>query len=219
MNRKPDVPLWARAVASVLDAMTEAGTGFRLPFSGEIVRVHGVVGMVRLMAALAKITDRLTARYGVVDTQVLVGLSAMWHGCEFCSRGHFLAANLHYLQDTGQLFPIDDAIVPALRRQPDREALAAILQALDRPEHERLRGLCARQLALKMNEATGETDDDVWLKASLAAFEWWTECSIVATGDDVPPTTAIAKNKALIAQYRLKRAAGSGGVSGPAQTP
>jgi hypothetical protein len=210
MNRRPDVPLWARAVAAAFDAMTEATSGFRLPFSGEIVKVHGVVGMVRLMAALAKLADRLTARYGVVNAQVLIGLSAMWSGCEFCSRGHLLAANLYYLQDTGRLFQLDDALVPELQRKPDGEALAVILRAFEGPEHERLRALCARQFELKAGEPANETDDDTWLKASVAAWEWWTECSIVATGDDVPPTTPIAKNKVLIARYReARRGAGA----------
>jgi hypothetical protein len=109
--------------------------------------------------------------------------------------------------------PLDDALVPELQRQPDREALAAILRAFDGPEHERLSALCARQFELKAGEPADATDEDVWLKASVAAWERWTECSIVATGDDVPPTTAIGRNKALMAKYReARRGAGANAV-------
>ena len=176
-------------------------------FSSEMVRTYGIGGFFRWAGAATKAIALLESRFGAMEAQLLVGTAALLNGCTWCGQGHVLAANIIHHKATGALFPIDDREVNALQRMPDPELLAHLATLL--VDHPKVLAHIQRQYELKSLRGQESGPDDAALSASIAVWDWATECSIIldmAVGT-VPPTSAIGKDTAAVAAYHEARAA------------
>ena len=200
-----ELTLGQRAFARVMDAVCIRFMGHPLPFLREVLRTHGLAGYRTITGTIQRVLTECSQRYGVVEANVLVAVGAMWNGCRFCSRSHLWVANLYYLRDTGKLFPLDDAEVPRLQRLSDEEVLSYLKTRLTEGGFADLARLVERQFHLKIGDYTGTTDDDPYLQAAIAAWDWMVECTIVVDEDQVFPADAIARDRALCARYLQAR--------------
>jgi hypothetical protein len=137
----------------------------------------------------------------VVEGNVLIATSALWNGCRFCARSHLWTANLYHLRDTGALFPIDDADVPRLQQLTDEETLRFLIDKLKEGGSSALAERVERQFHIKLGDSQGTSEDDPYLQATVAAWEWMAECTIVLEEDQVFPADPIARDRALCDRY------------------
>lgn len=205
MSTSSRLTLPQRLFLRVLDAMTARAIGKPVPWMAEMVRIHGIRRGLVFASATQRANELVTGRYGIRDGQILIGLAAMWNGCVFCSRGHVWAANLYHFRERGELFALDDAEVLPMQQLPDQEALARVLGTLAAPEHARLRELIERQFHLKRGDATGESEEDRYLRVSIATWDWISECSIGTQPDQVFPPDPIARDRDLCERYLRAR--------------
>lgn len=199
------LPIHKRLVNRLLNHFAYKSGGYTIPFLEEMLRHYSVAEVFRIFGACTKIANALTHRYGPRDANVLIGFAAVWNGCRFCSRGHIWAANLYHLRDTGELFPLDDADVHAMQRMPDEELLSKTLGLLQDSQYARLRQLLQRQYHLKRGEAVGSTDEDDFLRAAIAAWDWMVECTIVVDDTGDVPADPISSDRALLDRYLTLR--------------
>ncbi len=197
--------LGQRAFVRVIDALCIRFLGHPLPFLREVISTHGIRGYRTISGTIQSVLTQCTARFGVVDANLLIGVGAMWNGCHFCSRSHLWIANLYHLRDTGKLFPIDDAEVPRLQRMTDEEALSYLKQQLTEGGFATLAQRVERQLRLKLGETTDTSEDDPYLLAAIAAWDWMAECTIVVEEDQVFPADPIGRDRALCERYLQAR--------------
>ena len=200
-----ELTLAQRAFVRVMDALSTRVLGHPLPFLRELMRTHGFAGYRTITSTIQRVQEQCVQRYGPVEANVLIASGALWNGCRFCSRSHLWNANLHYLRDSGTLFPIDDAEVPRLQRLSDEEVLQYITQRLHAGGFAALAQRVERLFHLKIGDATGTTDDDPYLLAAIAAWDWMAECTIVVEEDQAFPTDPVARDRALYARYLQAR--------------
>ena len=201
MRARTTLRWYERAFVKFFDAMSKLAFGYSVPFSSEMVLSLGFGGIMQFGMMIPKVIGHMTKQYGPRDAQALVGFSALWSGCTFCSVGYLYSSNLVHFRDTGKLPAIDEKLLISLQREKDSDVIARVDLLLAAPEYARLRGLVERQLALKSGTAEGATPDDDLLRASLVAWEWVSECSIVAENVEIPPLTPIAKDHKLRERY------------------
>lgn len=195
-----------RRVASTMGVMMERAVGYQTPIlMREMFEHYGFFKSMQVGRHVSKAIEHVVQRYGDRDAQLLIGFAALWKGCSFCSVGHTLAANLHHLQNTGQLFPISEDNIHDIRVLRDKEAMAQVSMQLSAPEYDRIRGLLERQLKLILDTAEGETSDDPSLRVANAAWDFVVECSLFENTENIPPLSPIAKDKAILARYRHMR--------------
>ena len=208
-------PLSVRLMSAAMSKAIELMQGYEPAFLEELLRTHGVRTFNRWAQVMGQVLDDLDARYGHADAQLIVAFAAFWRGCQYCSRGHLLAGNLARFRDEGELFPLHLDQVLELQRLDDDAILARVRELL--AEHPRSRELLERQYQLLIGAEGEPRDDDPWLRASLATWDWLTDCSIMLADDvDVPPLSPIAKERDLLQRYRAARASQrDGGGSAP----
>jgi hypothetical protein len=204
MSRRPEYTRTQRLVAGAMNVLTRRTQGYSVDFLPEVIRTHGLRGMVKFMGAVGKASGQFLSHYSERDAQALIAFAALWNGCAFCSRGHMLAANLYHFRDTGELFPIGETDVARLQRMTDPDALAAIREKLG-PGCAPLLALVERQYALKSGTAEGTTPDDDWLRGAIAIWDWLNECTIVSNLDRVDPLAPIARDHGLRDRYDAAR--------------
>lgn len=78
--------LGQRAFVRVIDALCIRFLGHPLPFLREVISTHGIRGYRTISGTIQSVLSQCTARFGVVDANLLIGVGAMWNGCHFCSR-------------------------------------------------------------------------------------------------------------------------------------
>ena len=196
-----------RWIARAVQAAIEAQYGTSIPFIEEGMRTHGVVKFMQTFTTkVAVVMEDLDARFGQPDGQLLMAFAALWDGCTFCSRGHLYTSNLFRYRDEGVLFPIRAAEVLELQSLPD----AALMELLrDRlADFEVSLALLERQFQLRAELARPDRPDDPLLVASLAAWTWLTDCTIMLpeTIEVRPLHTDLARDASTIARYRRARA-------------
>lgn len=187
-----------------------ASEGYALPFTAELIRMHGLAGFVDIVRTYKRIVAVLVARFGAPDAHALLGFAAHWNGCGYISAGHVFASNLLRFRDEGALFPIDQDELERLSHRSDEDAQARVRELLE-PAFGRTLSLLTRQLALKLGTAEGETEDDPYLSLCNAAVDWTNEHSIVVGVDAdlhaVSPLDEVAKDDALRHRYEAARQA------------
>ncbi len=203
--RRP-LSLTQRLFARVMDFVSIKYMGHPIPFLREILRTHGFAGYRIITGTVQQVYSKCVERYGIIEANVLIGTGALWNGCHFCPRSHLWIANLYYLRDTGKLFPLDDTEASQLQKLTDAEALEVITQKLTQGGFADLARRVERQYHLKVGDHIGTTEDDPFLLAAIAAWDWMAECTIVVEEkDDVYPADPIARDRALCDRYLSAR--------------
>jgi len=195
---------WTAKLANLGSRLSE---GYEVAFMEEMVRTYGVVRLARHGLTLNAILVDLEARYGPVDSQLLLGFASFWEGCTYCSRGHVLAANLFHFRDTGELLDLQAADVLTLRRHPDEQILEELRgRFAGRPA---LWAAVQRQHQLLTGRGGDPQPDDPILEATLCMASWLAECTIVLVDSDTLPPALhrdVASDHELLDAYRRARA-------------
>lgn len=198
-------------VGALIESAAYLNEGHMSPPMWEAIRVFGVRGTLNWLVHIGKTMSALAKRYGEANAQTLVGLAAMWNGCGFCGYGHMHAGVLVRFRDTGVVSPLDAYAVREFMEMTDEEIVGRLKEMLDDEKFHDLRDLALRQYELKAGIAQDETDDDAFLQAAIAAWDWLNECSIIygldANPETVPPIASVAKDKNLMTRFLAARAA------------
>lgn len=194
-----------RFTGALMQKVMGIALGFEPAFVQEMVITHGVGEVRTWLRASVQIMDEVQAHFGGATGQLLLSFAAVWHGCEFCSAGHLLASDIMRFEADGRLFPLTHEVLLGLLHGSDEELMVAIRDILR--EHPEDLALLERQNALRLG-APAETDDDRFLLATLATWEWISDCSIVSGAPEVvtPLDPRISKDHALRARYAAARA-------------
>lgn len=208
MKRKEHLSLPEKLMVKFGDVFTLMSYGYvQTIMTEEMIRTFGIGGYMRWAKAATTVLKELGGRYDDAIAQLLLGVAAMWNGCTWCGQGHIKAHNVMRFKESGELFPLDEADIIPLQRMRDEEVLARLRVLLSDPKHATVLRLIERQYALKTLTAEGTTDDDEFLRASIAAWDWATECSIMVPSDVVVPATApVGKDKETCQRYDEARA-------------
>jgi hypothetical protein len=195
-----------RSLLAVGSFFFEKQNGYRVPFSGELLRTLGFARMMEFAKLSEPIMEEAVRVFGERDSQALCGMSALFNGCPYCSVGHLLAANLLHLREKDALFPLDEQDVPALRRMRDADIVTQVRQRLSATEP-RLLARIERALALRDETRVAEGEEDAALRALGGLWSIITECSVQfeVPASTIPPLDKIAKDKALRARYAALR--------------
>jgi hypothetical protein len=178
-------------------------TGFyHIDFDVELMRQHGVYGMLSNGLRMQRIFDRIEQHFGVEKAHLLAAFASFFNGCEYCAWGHLFAVNLRYFKRTGKLYPLDERDVTALMRLPDADALRTIGERLGVDFADSF-ALLQRQHALRAEPTTG-SEEDTFLSQTLQLFEWVNECSIMSPAP-APPLDKTARDTALLEAYAKAR--------------
>lgn len=205
MSRNPS--LGRRVAGALMQKTMGIAIGFEPAFIQEMVISHGVLEVRKWMGASVEIMEAVQEHFGGVQGQLLLSFAAVWHGCDFCTTGHLYASNLMRFESDGSLYPLRSEALRGLLHHTDEALLEAVrAQLADYPED---LALLERQNALRLG-APPENDDDRYLLATLATWEWISDCSIVAGAPEVVPPLdpRISRDRALQQRYRAARNAG-----------
>lgn len=200
-----ELTLAQRIFARAIDAVSIRFMGHPLPFLRELLRTQGFAGFRAISGTLQRVQQQCLERYGPIEANVLISAAAMWNGCRFCPRSHLWTANLYHFRDTGTLFPLDDAMASEFQKQTDDEALTVIKQRLTDGGFAKLAERIDRQYHLKAGDAQGSTEDDPHLLATIAAWDWLSECTVNVEEDQVFPADPIARDRDLMNRYQQAR--------------
>lgn len=211
VDRGRKLSLVERAVLSATGVVGDLFMGYTVGFAEELVRQHGLGGLVKFSRATLGVLEDLIRALGESDAHLLSAFASFWNGCEYCTYGHVLAHNLHWYHETQRLFPLDEQDVTALMRRSDDEVAAELRRLLAQPEHaSKLARLEALARVRAGEVAQPPTAEQQLMLRCLAMYDWVNECSIVADAPS-PPLGPIAKDKDLRRRYdearRAERAA------------
>lgn len=196
-----------RMGAQSLSWLIRITQGYWPAFIRELVRTYGLAGMKQFGEVMERAVGGLSARFGDETGQVLIGMSAVWNGCAYCTIGHLYAANVLYFRRTGRLFPIDEREVPRWHAMTDERLEALTLERLAADEFDDLRRLLRRQFTLRREGPSAIADDDDKLIVDInAAWEIVNECSIIIESTKVPPLHPVAaRARGVQRAYAQKR--------------
>lgn len=209
MNEGARLSLPMRVVTRALGTFGRLAYGnAQLVVQQEMIASLGVRRYVRLIRQAIAIIRVMNERFGEAQTQFLIGMTAMWNGCGFCSYGHVLTGSLLVYRDQGTLHPLHPRVIERLiELEPDRsiEALAELLR-----EHPDLRERVSRLNELRSGRARPETVDDYVLDACRQIWTQYVEYTIVAgltmkPDEAICPAHPIGRDEKLIARYRRAR--------------
>lgn len=203
MKRKEHLSLGEKGMVVFGNLFTRMTMGYVQPIMiEEMIRTFGVGGYMRWAKAAEGVMKLMGGRHDDAIAQLMLGLAAMWNGCTWCGQGHIKAHNVMRHKERGEMFPLDENAIMPLQRLRDSEVLARLRELLADPKYATELRLIERQYELKSLTATGTDDDDDMLRASIAAWDWATECSIMVPPDVVVPATApIGKDKKACRAY------------------
>ncbi|MBX2801551.1 MAG: hypothetical protein KTR31_27995 [Myxococcales bacterium] len=172
--------LWVRLRAKALHRLAGGDDVLVYELAEELVRTHGWRDAGRVGAKVGAALATLEERFGVADAQLLVAFAAFWEGCTYCSRGHLLASNVLRHHHEGRLFPVTPEELLDLQALRDDEVMEHLrVQLVEFPEGLRL---LTRQFELRA-ELVQPTEEDAPLMASLSAWSWMADCTIMLPSD------------------------------------
>jgi hypothetical protein len=140
---------------------------------------------------------------------MVIAIAATSTGCQWCSKGHLLGANLGYLRDTGRLYPLDERHIDDWQQLRDVNLVDTLTQRLTAGGELGDAALVRRLFALRNGAESAEHADDALLVRIIAAWDLLTECTIVAELPGSVPAIdpELSRADALLARYRALRAA------------
>lgn len=197
-------------IASLLEFMQQRRTGYAVAFTQELVRQYRLRELLRVSRAVQGTWRRVQGSLGEQNAHLVAAFGSLWNGCHYCAKGHLLAHNIRFFEQTGRVFPLDERALQGLLSLRDAEILAIIRRLLS-GEHERKRALLERQFLLKFstpNQVMAQLGDprvDAVLAMANALYDFMNDCSIVAEDADPPPLGPMAKDAELVRRYQEAR--------------
>ncbi|MCB9544836.1 MAG: hypothetical protein H6706_02965 [Myxococcales bacterium] len=196
----------ARMTVGLLERIALGLWGFRPSLMREIVRQRGALPTLWWFLRNMPRYERTLKRWGPIRTHLATTLISLVNGCPYCVHGHARALQLHYLQRTDRLFPLDDAAITALLGAPAAEVAAALDGALAQAALEDERPPLRRLVELLAGAAPAGPDDRR-LAHLIAMFRVLNTCGIEGRVAPDEVHDPINQDRALAARYDALRAA------------
>jgi hypothetical protein len=145
----------------------------------EIVEHLGPLGALSWFAKSLPPYEATLKKWGRVRTHLLCVEASLLNGCSYCIHAHAYAFELYYFREKGELFPLDEHALVALRDLPDSEIRAALKQALANVRLDEEAGMFDRLWELKFERAPSEKDEvDQRIAHILGMFEMLNFCGV-----------------------------------------
>jgi len=199
----PSLPL--RAMVELANFIGRRTEGYAVPFLATVLQEHGILDGMSRLNALAGLMTAAEQDLGERDAHLLVGFASLFNACEFCSVGHVYAAALAEFDETGGVFPIDEADVRRWLDKRDHEVLGEAEARLAPKRYADSRRWLRRLYELKSGDAATDSVDRLLVRI-VAAYDWLNFCSVTPDDEEhVPPLSKRAKDTKLIERYRAAR--------------
>ena len=199
----------------VLESIGQHLWGFKPRLMAHIVEQHGGLAALRWFAGNMPRYERLLKNWGPVRTHIISVTTSLINGCAYCSFGHAYSFQLHYLKNTGKLFPLTDEQMLRLGSQPPSEIVGQLCNSLQQAGLAEEIPFVTRTAELmqltdyhsdkKTHSPTTEDDDNITHLINM--FRMLNSCGIRANAEPDEAHDPINKNRALIENYHRKRSA------------
>lgn len=162
----------------ILESIGQMLWGFKPSLMAHIVEQKGAVKSVVWFARNMPRYQRILKKHGPIRTHLISSVISTLNGCPYCTYGHAYAFQLHFLQQRGELFPIDENAMFALHTLPRDDIILRFESVLteaglsDEWVHVR------RSIALHDDPSLAESSDDQDLVHLVFLFEFLNECGI-----------------------------------------
>jgi len=163
----------------VLRRLTTALWGSPPLLLPEIVEHLGPFGALSWFARNLPSYEATLKKWGPVRTHLLCVEASLLNGCSYCIHAHAYAFQLHYFRGKGELFPLDEHALVALRDLSDSEMQAALKSALSAAQMPEDDALFDRLWRLKFEQAAhGADETDRRIGHILHMFEMLNFCGV-----------------------------------------
>ena len=201
---EPDLTLPQRGAAKVLEGIGRTLWGFNPRLMPHIAADFGAGQSLLWFASNMPEYERILSALGPRRTHLLTTTTSLINGCRYCAYGHGYAYQLHYFEETGELFPVDENSLLDLIGTPD--VLASMQGWM--AEH----GSTEEQHALvRLAEIRGGAEASTPLDRQVAHLDSMMNrlnaCGIKGEVDPDEAHDPINRNDALRARYHAARSA------------
>jgi len=189
-----------------LKLLAPQGTLERLREMPVIVQQLGPLRATRWMAANIPKYEKAVEELGPTRANLMFAIASLLNGCAYCVYAHGHAFQLHYFQQHGKLFPLDDHQLINLIPQPDDVVRAELVNALNEAGLSDEIELFNRLYALKL-EGLDPTPEDAHLVHAIEMYDFLSFCAIESQSAFDDADARITKDQSLESRYAEARLA------------
>jgi hypothetical protein len=142
-----------------------------------IVKDLGPFGALRWLLANLPTYERSIVEMGVVRSHLAFTVASLLNGCAYCTYANGRAFELHYFEQLGRLFPLDEYAIVALADLPDGDLREKLVAALTEAGLAEDIAMCDRIFALKLEGATPRPEDR-YLVHAIRMFDMLNKCAV-----------------------------------------
>ncbi|MEM7156029.1 MAG: hypothetical protein AAF799_24465 [Myxococcota bacterium] len=110
----------------LLETVTEQWWGFRPNLLPHIVEEKGSLSVLLWTLRTMPRYERIREHWGPVRLHLIATTISILDRCAYCTHGHAMALQLHYLLRFDHLFPLDEATISGLRANDDFTIITAL---------------------------------------------------------------------------------------------
>jgi hypothetical protein len=172
----------------------------------DMVEMLGPLRALRWMASNLPRYERELKMMGGVRGNLVYMVASLLNGCAYCANGHGRAFELHYFDQFGRLFPLDEHEIISLMSLTDTSMRKHLETALADAGLVAEIAVVQRLWALKFEEAQ-PTADEGHLAHAIEMFDVLNRCAIgsqAALDDAHDPINKDRSLKARYAEARLR---------------
>lgn len=198
--------LFHRAAARLMWTISRRKWGLEAVLMPVIVRQLGPLGAVRWMSANIPKYERAVEDLGPIRANLVFAVASLLNGCAYCTFAHGRAFELHYFEQRGKLFPLDDQELISLIPLTDADVRGRLDAALIEAELESEIPILERLYALKL-EGIEPNEADAHLVHAVAMYDFLNFCAIESQAALDDAHDRINKDEALKQRYAETRLA------------
>lgn len=185
--------------------------GFKPRLMAHFVNQKGPVSSLSWFARNMPTYQRILKTWGPDRTHLVSMTTSLINGCPYSTFGHAYSVQLHYLKNTGKLFPRTDEELLAMSELPRDQIIEQLCVALrDADLQEEIPIVCrTSELMPGSNEVGKPIDSNPYDKNILRLINLFAELNSCAIAGSIEPDEAhdpINKNTELKLQYERLRA-------------
>ncbi len=169
---------WARLAIFIVETICQKRWGFKPTLMPHFVEQLGSVGAVVWVARHMPKYEKIARKWGPLRTNMMASVISVLNRCHYCSTGHTLAFQLHYLKIHGSLFPLDEADIFNLGNGSDDYVLETLIDYLKGANLASEVPYLERLFTLRATPSLVEGSDDSAILLLLAMFAKLNECAL-----------------------------------------
>lgn len=122
---------WTQAMSTfLLEKIGQHLWGFKPRLMAHFVKRNGSAKSLGWFARNMPVYERILKSWGPIRTHLVSTTASIINGCAYCTFGHAYSFQLHYLKNTGKLFPLNDEQLLALSSVPRDQIIEQLCIAL-----------------------------------------------------------------------------------------